>query len=111
MTTSPLFPQLSATLTIPFWQWFLTRFGKKTAVYVGISVSGCTELRAGASTGMGGLRAAAVGLQETNPASVPLQSAVPFLITVVVLDSNLVVTYIVAVAAGISVAAAFLLPW
>uniref|UniRef100_A0A8D2L592 Major facilitator superfamily domain containing 2A n=1 Tax=Varanus komodoensis TaxID=61221 RepID=A0A8D2L592_VARKO len=30
---------LSATLTIPFWQWFLTRFGKKTAVYIGISVS------------------------------------------------------------------------
>ncbi|KAJ8287512.1 hypothetical protein COCON_G00001710 [Conger conger] len=28
---------VSATLTIPFWQWFLTRFGKKTAVYVGIS--------------------------------------------------------------------------
>ncbi|KAI1895027.1 hypothetical protein AGOR_G00102040 [Albula goreensis] len=27
---------LSATVTIPFWQWFLTRFGKKTAVYVGI---------------------------------------------------------------------------
>ncbi|XP_076005877.1 sodium-dependent lysophosphatidylcholine symporter 1-B [Genypterus blacodes] len=26
---------LSATLAIPFWQWFLTRFGKKTAVYVG----------------------------------------------------------------------------
>uniref|UniRef100_A0AAX7SV23 Major facilitator superfamily (MFS) profile domain-containing protein n=1 Tax=Astatotilapia calliptera TaxID=8154 RepID=A0AAX7SV23_ASTCA len=25
---------LSATLAIPFWQWFLTRFGKKTAVYV-----------------------------------------------------------------------------
>ncbi|KFP45906.1 Major facilitator superfamily domain-containing protein 2A, partial [Chlamydotis macqueenii] len=70
-----LFPQLSATLTIPLWQWFLTRFGKKTAVYVGIS------------------------------------SAIPFLIMVVVLDSNLIVTYIVAVAAGISVAAAFLLPW
>lgn len=32
--------QLSATFTIPIWQWFLTRFGKKTAVYVGISVSG-----------------------------------------------------------------------
>lgn len=31
--------QLSATLTIPFWQWFLTRFGKKTAVYVGTLVS------------------------------------------------------------------------
>ncbi|POI35747.1 hypothetical protein CIB84_000511 [Bambusicola thoracicus] len=60
---------------------------------------------------MDGLRAAAVGLRETNPASVPPQSAVPFLIVVVVLDSNLVVTYIVAVAAGISVAAAFLLPW
>lgn len=41
----------------------------------------------------------------------PLQSAIPFLIMVVVLDSNLIVTYIVAVAAGISVAAAFLLPW
>lgn len=38
-TTTLLSPQLSATLTIPFWQWFLTRFGKKTAVYVGISVS------------------------------------------------------------------------
>ncbi|NWX68582.1 NLS1 protein, partial [Alca torda] len=66
---------LSATLTIPLWQWFLTRFGKKTAVYTGIS------------------------------------SAIPFLIMVAVLDSNLIVTYIVAVAAGISVAAAFLLPW
>ena len=33
-------PQFSATVTIPIWQWFLTRFGKKTAVYVGISVSG-----------------------------------------------------------------------
>ncbi|KFV75092.1 Major facilitator superfamily domain-containing protein 2A, partial [Dryobates pubescens] len=65
----------AATLTIPLWQWFLTRFGKKTAVYVGIS------------------------------------SAIPFLILVAVLDSNLIVTYIVAVAAGISVAAAFLLPW
>lgn len=32
-------PQLSATFTIPIWQWFLTRFGKKTAVYIGISVS------------------------------------------------------------------------
>lgn len=38
-TTTLLFPQLSATLTIPFWQWFLTRFGKKTAVYWGIAVS------------------------------------------------------------------------
>lgn len=27
--------QLSATLAIPFWQWFLSRFGKKTAVYAG----------------------------------------------------------------------------
>ncbi|KAH0631148.1 hypothetical protein JD844_005300 [Phrynosoma platyrhinos] len=66
---------LSATLTIPFWQWFLTRFGKKTAVYIGIS------------------------------------SAAPFLILVVIMESNLIVTYVVAVAAGMSVAAAFLLPW
>uniref|UniRef100_A0A670XS21 MFSD2 lysolipid transporter A, lysophospholipid n=1 Tax=Pseudonaja textilis TaxID=8673 RepID=A0A670XS21_PSETE len=65
---------LSATLTIPFWQWFLIRFGKKTAVYIGIS------------------------------------SATPFLISVVILESNLVMTYVVAVAAGMSVAAAFLLP-
>ncbi|KAF4021946.1 hypothetical protein G4228_012966 [Cervus hanglu yarkandensis] len=65
----------SATVTIPIWQWFLTRFGKKTAVYVGIS------------------------------------SAVPFLILVALMESNLIVTYVVAVAAGISVAAAFLLPW
>lgn len=65
----------SATVTIPIWQWFLTRFGKKTAVYIGIS------------------------------------SAVPFLILVALMESNLIVTYVVAVAAGISVAAAFLLPW
>ncbi|XP_053431034.1 sodium-dependent lysophosphatidylcholine symporter 1 isoform X2 [Nycticebus coucang] len=66
---------LSATFTIPIWQWFLTRFGKKTAVYIGIS------------------------------------SAVPFLILVALMESNLIITYVVAVAAGISVAAAFLLPW
>ncbi|XP_021091159.1 sodium-dependent lysophosphatidylcholine symporter 1 isoform X3 [Mesocricetus auratus] len=66
---------LSATFTIPIWQWFLTRFGKKTAVYVGIS------------------------------------SAVPFLILVALMKSNLIVTYVVAIAAGVSVAAAFLLPW
>ncbi|XP_004678897.1 PREDICTED: sodium-dependent lysophosphatidylcholine symporter 1 isoform X1 [Condylura cristata] len=66
---------LSATLTIPIWQWFLTRFGKKTAVYFGIS------------------------------------SAVPFLILMALIEKNLILTYVVAVAAGISVAAAFLLPW
>ncbi|XP_053088894.1 sodium-dependent lysophosphatidylcholine symporter 1-A isoform X1 [Pangasianodon hypophthalmus] len=66
---------LSGTLTIPLWQLFLTRFGKKTAVYVGISW------------------------------------AVPFMILVVCIKSSLVVTYIVAIAAGASVAAAFLLPW
>ncbi|KAG8587937.1 hypothetical protein GDO81_005824 [Engystomops pustulosus] len=66
---------ISATLTVPFWQWFLTRFGKKTAVYFGIS------------------------------------SVIPFLIVAGVLKINLIVTYIVAVAAGLSVAAAFLLPW
>uniref|UniRef100_H0VMP8 MFSD2 lysolipid transporter A, lysophospholipid n=1 Tax=Cavia porcellus TaxID=10141 RepID=H0VMP8_CAVPO len=66
---------LSATFTIPLWQWFLTRFGKKTAVYTGIS------------------------------------SAVPFLILVALIERNLIVTYVVAIAAGVSVAAAFLLPW
>ncbi|XP_043573355.1 sodium-dependent lysophosphatidylcholine symporter 1-B [Chiloscyllium plagiosum] len=66
---------LSATLTIPFWQWFLTRFGKKTAVYVGIS------------------------------------SAVPFLILNVLVQNNLAVAYVASFASGMSVAAAFLLPW
>uniref|UniRef100_A0A7N5ZZP7 Major facilitator superfamily domain containing 2A n=1 Tax=Anabas testudineus TaxID=64144 RepID=A0A7N5ZZP7_ANATE len=66
---------LSATLAIPFWQWFLTRFGKKTAVYTGTL------------------------------------SVVPFMILVVCLKSNLFVTYIVSFAAGVGVAAAFLLPW
>lgn len=66
---------LSATLAIPFWQWFLTRFGKKTAVYAGTL------------------------------------SVVPFMILVVCLKSNLIVTYIVSFAAGVGVAAAFLLPW
>lgn len=30
--------QLSGTVTIPWWQWFLTRFGKKMATYCGILV-------------------------------------------------------------------------
>ncbi|XP_028674437.1 sodium-dependent lysophosphatidylcholine symporter 1-B isoform X1 [Erpetoichthys calabaricus] len=66
---------LSATLTIPFWQWFLTRFGKKTAVYLGTSW------------------------------------VVPFMILIVCLKSNLILAYLVSVASGISVAAAFFLPW
>lgn len=66
---------LSGTVTIPFWQWFLTRFGKKTAVYVGLSW------------------------------------AVPFMILIVCVKSNLMISYLVSVAAGVSVAAAFLLPW
>uniref|UniRef100_H3AYJ6 MFSD2 lysolipid transporter A, lysophospholipid n=2 Tax=Latimeria chalumnae TaxID=7897 RepID=H3AYJ6_LATCH len=66
---------ITATLTIPLWQWFLMKFGKKTAVYVGISF------------------------------------AIPFLILIVVLESNLILTYIIAAAAGASVANAFLLPW
>uniref|UniRef100_A0A8C0YDH1 MFSD2 lysolipid transporter A, lysophospholipid a n=1 Tax=Cyprinus carpio carpio TaxID=630221 RepID=A0A8C0YDH1_CYPCA len=66
---------LSATLTIPMWQWFLCRFGKKTAVYIGIPWAG------------------------------------PFMILVVCVKSSLLVSYIVSIAAGASVAAAFLLPW
>ncbi|KAM4538987.1 sodium-dependent lysophosphatidylcholine symporter 1-B [Odontesthes bonariensis] len=66
---------LSATLAIPFWQWFLTRFGKKTSVCVGSL------------------------------------SVVPFLILVVCVKSNLIVSYIVSFAAGVGVASAFLLPW
>ncbi|KAA8586137.1 hypothetical protein FQN60_007706 [Etheostoma spectabile] len=66
---------LSATLAIPFWQWFLTRFGKKTAVCAGSL------------------------------------SVVPFMILVVCMKSNLIVTYVVSFAAGVGVAAAFLLPW
>uniref|UniRef100_A0A4W6FRN9 MFSD2 lysolipid transporter A, lysophospholipid b n=1 Tax=Lates calcarifer TaxID=8187 RepID=A0A4W6FRN9_LATCA len=66
---------LSATLAIPFWQWFLTRFGKKTAVYTGTL------------------------------------SVVPFMVLVVCIKSNLIVTYVVSFASGVGVAAAFLLPW
>ncbi|KAI3367849.1 hypothetical protein L3Q82_026677 [Scortum barcoo] len=66
---------LSGTLTIPWWQWFLTRFGKKTAAYFGILW------------------------------------AVPFMILIVSIKSHLVISYLVSVAAGVSVAAAFLLPW
>lgn len=66
---------LSGTLTIPFWQWFLTRFGKKTAVYIGNSW------------------------------------ALPFMILIVSIKSNLIISYLVSVAAGVSVAASFLLPW
>ncbi|XP_033981169.1 sodium-dependent lysophosphatidylcholine symporter 1-B-like isoform X2 [Trematomus bernacchii] len=66
---------LSGTLTIPWWQWFLTRFGKKKAVYFGISW------------------------------------AVPFMLLIVCIKSQLIISYLVSVAAGVSVAAAFLLPW
>ncbi|XP_047668957.1 sodium-dependent lysophosphatidylcholine symporter 1-A isoform X6 [Tachysurus fulvidraco] len=37
--------------------------------------------------------------------------AIPFMILVVCIESTLIITYIVAVASGASVAAAFLLPW
>ncbi|XP_054469836.1 sodium-dependent lysophosphatidylcholine symporter 1-B-like [Anoplopoma fimbria] len=66
---------LSGALTIPWWQWFLTRFGKKKAVYFGITW------------------------------------AVPFMILIICIKSNLIISYLVSVAAGVSVAAAFLLPW
>ncbi|CAL1574958.1 unnamed protein product [Knipowitschia caucasica] len=66
---------LSGTVTIPFWQWFLSRFGKKTAVYIGNSW------------------------------------ALPFMILIVSIQSNLVISYLVSIAAGVSVAASFLLPW
>uniref|UniRef100_A0A4W6D4J1 MFSD2 lysolipid transporter A, lysophospholipid a n=1 Tax=Lates calcarifer TaxID=8187 RepID=A0A4W6D4J1_LATCA len=66
---------LSGTLTIPWWQWVLTRFGKKTASYFGISW------------------------------------AIPFMILIVSIESNLIISYLVSVAAGVSVGAAFLLPW
>lgn len=42
---------------------------------------------------------------------IQLQSVVPFLVVAGVVQINLIVTYVVAVAAGLSVAAAFLLPW
>ena len=45
-------PQFSATVTIPIWQWFLTRFGKKTAVYIGISVSGAEGVGPGLAWGL-----------------------------------------------------------
>lgn len=66
---------LSGTVSIPWWQWFLTRFGKKKAVYFGMTW------------------------------------AIPFMILIVTIKSNLIISYLVSVAAGVSVAAAFLLPW
>lgn len=39
------------------------------------------------------------------------QWAVPFMILIVSIKSNLIISYLVSVAAGVSVAAAFLLPW
>uniref|UniRef100_A0A8C4EFG4 Uncharacterized protein n=1 Tax=Dicentrarchus labrax TaxID=13489 RepID=A0A8C4EFG4_DICLA len=66
---------LSGTLTIPWWQWFLTKFGKKMAVYFGMTW------------------------------------AIPFMILIVCIKSHLIISYLVSVAAGVSVAAAFLLPW
>ncbi|XP_036927829.1 sodium-dependent lysophosphatidylcholine symporter 1-B-like [Acanthopagrus latus] len=66
---------LSGTLTIPLWQWFLTRYGKKTAVYFGMTW------------------------------------AIPFMILIISVESNLIISYLVSMAAGVSVAAAFLLPW
>ncbi|RVE57057.1 hypothetical protein OJAV_G00212460 [Oryzias javanicus] len=66
---------LSGALTIPWWQWFLTRFGKKTASFCGN------------------------------------MWAIPFMIIIVSVKSNLTLSYLVSVGAGVSVAASFLLPW
>ena len=45
------------------------------------------------------------------PMRLSLQWAVPFMILIVCIESSLIVAYVVSVAAGVSVAAAFLLPW
>ncbi|XP_049673390.1 sodium-dependent lysophosphatidylcholine symporter 1-B-like isoform X8 [Accipiter gentilis] len=39
-TDTPLWfsPQVTASLSIPFWQWFLGRFGKKTAASLGLAL-------------------------------------------------------------------------
>uniref|UniRef100_A0A8C7YCR2 MFSD2 lysolipid transporter A, lysophospholipid n=1 Tax=Oryzias sinensis TaxID=183150 RepID=A0A8C7YCR2_9TELE len=66
---------LSGTLTIPGWQWFLTRFGKKTAAF-------CSNLW-----------------------------VIPFIILMVSVKSNLALSYVVSVAAGMSVGASYFLPW
>ncbi|KAM6912156.1 uncharacterized protein FYW49_010658 [Xenentodon cancila] len=66
---------LSGTLAIPWWQWFLTRFGKKTAVYYGVLW------------------------------------AVPFMILFLFAKSSVIISYVVSLAAGVSVASTFLLPW
>uniref|UniRef100_A0A3P9K138 Major facilitator superfamily domain containing 2A n=1 Tax=Oryzias latipes TaxID=8090 RepID=A0A3P9K138_ORYLA len=66
---------LSGTLTIPWWQWFLTRFGKKTAAF-------CSNLW-----------------------------VIPFIILMVSVKSNLALSYVVSVAAGMSVGASYFLPW
>lgn len=36
--------QVSAVISIPLWQWFLQRFGKKTAAFCGITVSKFIQL-------------------------------------------------------------------
>ncbi|KAM7403909.1 hypothetical protein PAMA_004366 [Pampus argenteus] len=66
---------ISSAIAIPFWQWFLTKFGKKTATYIGTLL------------------------------------AVPFIILIVCIKSNLIASYLVSIAAGVSVSASFLLPW
>ncbi|XP_061598973.1 sodium-dependent lysophosphatidylcholine symporter 1-B-like [Cololabis saira] len=66
---------LSGTIAIPWWQWFLTRFGKKTAVYSGVLW------------------------------------VVPFMILLVSAESNVTVSYLASLGAGVSVASTFLLPW
>lgn len=48
---------------------------------------------------------------EYKPIGVLLQWAIPFMILIISIKSNLIVSYLVSVAAGVSVAAAFLLPW
>ncbi|XP_078069703.1 sodium-dependent lysophosphatidylcholine symporter 1-like [Mustelus asterias] len=66
---------VSAVVTIPFWQWFLQRFGKKTAVFCGMSW------------------------------------IIPFLIMMVSIPRNLILSYVVAISSGLSIASHFLLPW
>ncbi|XP_041044231.1 major facilitator superfamily domain-containing protein 2B isoform X1 [Carcharodon carcharias] len=66
---------VSAVMTIPFWQWFLQRFGKKTAVYCGMTW------------------------------------LIPFIIMMVSIPNNLILSYVVAASSGLSIASHFLLPW
>lgn len=96
-----MFPQASASVAVPVWQAVLLRVGKKTTLFIGLSVRNHQLPRVVLQPS---------SASDLRPVCVP-QLFVPAVTVVGCVPSNLPVFVTMCVMMGFSVATLFLLPW